>query len=83
MGFFLDCAFRTLIGWAECTMVSNAKAEPCAFLRITVAHKRGYKVVVICTLYCIKQLRYGFLMFKFLHTKLSYLVLVSELRNRR
>ena len=33
-------------------------------------------------LQCIKQLRYGVLKFKLLHTKLSYLVLVSEVRNR-
>ena len=29
-----------------------------------------------------KQLRYGFLKFKLLHTKLFYLVLVPEVRNR-
>ena len=29
-----------------------------------------------------KQLRYGFLKFKLLHTKLSYLVPVPEVRNR-
>ena len=33
-------------------------------------------------LQCTKQLRYGFLKFKLLHTKLSYLVLVPEVRNR-
>ena len=33
-------------------------------------------------LQCIKQLRYGFLKFKLLHTKLSYLVLVPKVRNR-
>ena len=35
----------------------------------------------IVSLLCIKQLRYGFLKLKLLHTKLSYLVLVPEVRN--